>query len=67
MRGDILVVPNCVFNRFPCIPWRPRLMLMNVRPTNVKVFVQAGSPLLFAMLSWPLFQIAMAAAIVNRA
>lgn len=42
-------------------------MLINARPTNVKAFVQAGFPLSLAMLGWPLFQMAMAAAIVNRA
>lgn len=62
-----LVVPNCVFNRFPCIPCRPRLALMNVRATKVNTFVHAGSPLLFAMLGWPLFHRATAAAIVNKA
>jgi hypothetical protein len=42
-------------------------MLKNARPTNVKTFDQAKSPLTFAILGWSLFQTAMAAAIVNNA
>jgi hypothetical protein len=66
-QNDALVVPKCVSNRLPCTPWRPRLRLMKASPTNDRAFVQDGSSLLAATLDWPLFQIAMAAAIVSNA
>lgn len=61
-----LVVPNWVFSLLPKMPCRPRLALINAKPTNVKAFVQAGS-LAPLMPSWPLFQNASAAAIVKHA
>ena len=62
-----LVVPNWVFSLLPKIPCRPRLALINAKPTNVKAFVQAGRSLAPLMLGWPLFQNASAAAMVKNA
>ena len=62
-----LVVPNWVFSLLPKIPCRPRLALINAKPTNVKAFVQAGKSLAPLMLGWPLFQNASAAAMVKNA
>lgn len=62
----ILVVPNCVLSLLARMPWRPKLALMRPMPTKVRVFDQAGTALSDAMLGWPAFQNAMAAAMVRR-
>lgn len=64
---NALVVPKYVFNRLPCTPCRPRLMLMKARPTNVQTFAQAKLFPGDTILNPPLFQMAMAATIVNNA
>ena len=63
----MLVVPNCVFRRFPSIPCTPRLALIKPSPTNDSALVQAGSSRLLDMLDCPAFQNAIALAIVKRA
>ena len=62
-----MVVPNWVLRRLPRIPWRPSDMLMKARPTKVFAFVQAGWSLSPEREGWPLFQKAMAPAMVNTA
>jgi hypothetical protein len=74
--ADILVVPNVVLSFFAILPCKPRLALKSAMHTNESESVHAkiktlAPPLLWlssitATLGWPLFHIAMDAAMVNK-
>lgn len=63
--SDALVVANSVLTRFPMIPCRPILALMNAMAANPSVLVHVGP--FVEKLDWPPFQRRMAAAMVNSA
>ena len=60
---DALVVPNAVFSLLPRTPCKPKLALINARPTKESTFDQAGMARVSARSFWPLFQKAMAPAL----